>query len=479
MQSSLILAYAIPLGIAALLGLLANVWAFAGRRVLLIALAAYLCLLILIPNASWGLTAQEDTRNFYGRGTGTFFFSAINVMLFGLFVQAAFARRSKDFRPVSHNQTWIAMGFLLLLFGNVYFSFAFEEVRWWEVIGYQALTNVLNLMLLFYVLTTAFQTRKQLEIAEWLFLVLVFGRGIWGLARFLFLGGDPANFYANYQRIDVKLTFFDINDSLLAMLALAIAAWKLLSAAPKQAWVRCFLLAVVLLETLIIIFSYRRTAWAGLLLALVALVFLQRRYNRFLLATAGIGALLPLLLFRFAERAELQLGTAGIFEILTPDLSTRGGFDFTTGRFSELYATVLAIRESPIWGLGLWGRYDGFRFSDLAWHGGNFTWMHSGVLHLALKSGLIGVILSTACIVSVLTFTARTFRRLPAGIQSLQVAGICGLAFLMPNWLIGTPVIEFRTMQLTAFVLALPYLAWYSGSLTNDVHSSADSKRGI
>ena len=41
----------------------------------------------------------------------------------------------------------------------------------------------------------------------------------------------------------------------------------------------------------------------------------------------------------------------------------------------------------------------------------------------------------------------------------LADAGMAGLLFWMPTLLIGTPVIEFRTMLLLGLTLAMPYLA--------------------
>ncbi len=41
----------------------------------------------------------------------------------------------------------------------------------------------------------------------------------------------------------------------------------------------------------------------------------------------------------------------------------------------------------------------------------------------------------------------------------LADAGLAGLLFWLPTLLVGTPIIEFRTMLLLGFTLALPFLA--------------------
>ncbi|MGZ7222974.1 hypothetical protein ACXWPH_10260, partial [Streptococcus pyogenes] len=80
----------------------------------------------------------------------------------------------------------------------------------------------------------------------------------WGLVRYVALGGDPANFYANFQRIDVKLTFFDINDSLLAAMCFTIVLWRLFTGQARSVGQRWLYAGIALLELFIIVFSYRR-----------------------------------------------------------------------------------------------------------------------------------------------------------------------------------------------------------------------------
>lgn len=48
---------------------------------------------------------------------------------------------------------------------------------------------------------------------------------------------------------------------------------------------------------------------------------------------------------------------------------------------------------------------------------------------------------------------------MPPRQKGMLLAGAAGTLFMLPTWLIGTPVIEYRTMQLQALCLVLPYLA--------------------
>jgi len=446
-----VLAFGIPL--AAMVALLI------GRRTAIYWVGAYFTMLLYFPSGTYGQIDAAADSDFYNRATGTFYFSAINVMLFGLALQAFFARRFRLPQPVvRHNLLVPALVFLAVFAGNVVVAQSLPLVRWTEVIGPAGLLNVFNFILAFYVLTSALREPKDVDRLTTLILVCGVTRGLWGLFRFAALGGDPSNFYANVQHLDVRLTFFDINDSLIAMLVLFLAGWRLLSGQCKTVIGRFLHQSVVVLELFIIVFSYRRTAWGGLVLALLLFAFYRPARQRWLLLIGSMSVGLPLLAYKLAQRTGSARSGGSWLETALPDVVRNGQFNFTSGRFSELYAAWLSFSESPIWGLGTWGRYDGSRFSELAWHRGDFGWMHSGMLHIMLKSGLIG---AAAVVLVAVLFVAFIRRHLPLMDESnrcLFLAGAAGMLFMLPNWLVGTPVIEFRTMQLMALCLALPYL---------------------
>ncbi|MDR7271779.1 hypothetical protein J2X20_004447 [Pelomonas saccharophila] len=455
---------ALPWVVAIVIPLMMVTWVVVGSRSASLWVMFYFVFLFCFPNASWGLVETTAGSNFYTRGVGTFFFSLINLLLFGVALQAFVIRRLGTLPPAPHNLKLPVYIFGALLLGNLVVGMALPKVYWFQLLSPSGLMNVFNLMLAFYAVTTCLAERKPLERFINLLLLVVVLRGLWGLARFVALGGDPANFYANFQRIDVRLTFFDINDSLLATIALFVAAWRLLSGQAQTLAQRSAYIFVVLLELFIVVFSYRRTAWAGLALALLLLAFSVKRVHRFWLLGSYVFAGLPLIIYKLVQRSATSASHGGatggsLLEKAFPDIFQHGSLSFTTGRFAELYAAFLSVRESPLWGLGAWGRYDGFRFSDLAWHRGDFGWMHSGVLHIALKTGLIGVAAVVLVAAGFFRFVARNSARLEPRERGLLLAGAAAGLFSLPNFLFGTPVIEFRTMQLLALVLALPYLA--------------------
>lgn len=446
------MAVAVPLAIAT--------WVAVGAKAAPWWVILYFVFLFCFPNASWGLVENAAGSNFYTRGAGQFFFSAVNLLLFGLAFQAFVARRFSKLPAAQHNLRIPALMFAALMAGNVIVFFALPRVYWFELLSPSGLMNVLNLMLAFYVLTTSFADRKNLDRLINVLITVVVLRGLWGLVRYVALGGDPANFYANFQRIDVKLTFFDINDSLLAAMCFFLVVWRLLTGQVRSFGMRTVYGAIAILELFIIVFSYRRTGWAGFGLALLLLAFNVNRVQRSWLLSTYLLAGVPLIIYKLIQRSGMPSHSGGsLLEKALPDIFNNGSVSFTTGRFAELYAAFLSVRESPLWGLGAWGRYDGFRFSDLAWHRGDFGWMHSGVLHIALKAGLIGVAGVALVVIGVFRFSARHGATLAGPERGVLLAGAGGLLFMLPTFLFGTPIIEYRTMQLLALALALPYLA--------------------
>ena len=84
--------------------------------------------------------------------------------------------------------------------------------------------------------------------------------------------------------------------------------------------------------------------------------------------------------------------------------------------------------------------------------------MHSGFGHILLKTGVIGLFLFSAIFITFI-WRYQKYRPHYQGYQALLAdAGCAGLFFWLPTLLVGTPIIEFRTMLLLGFTLALPLL---------------------
>jgi len=302
----------------------------------------------------------------------------------------------------------------------------------------------------------SFRTREQaLELARFVMLAGL-GRALFGLGRWAAFGGDPNNVYANMNAIRIRLTFFDINDSLLCMLAFAIAAVQLFQAAQVRRATPWRLLEWLTLgaTAACIVLSYRRSAWFGFMLgfAVVMLRFpLRRRVQLALAALPLAGAALG---YAALRRLGQTRGGSGLFY----DMQSRR-FGPESERVLELKLVLGDILAKPFTGIGSWGRYSGYE--QISWQanpdGGLF--LHSGVLHVALKSGLPGIALLGGTVCAFVLAARRALRTLPPELLPLGAAGVAALAFMIPDVLVGTPFPQVRTTQMLAIALALPYVA--------------------
>jgi O-antigen ligase len=287
-----------------------------------------------------------------------------------------------------------------------------------------------------------------------------FGRACFGLARWAFLGGDPNNIYANMNDIHIKLTFFDINDSVVCTAAFAVAAVSLFQARRQKLgafwWLACW--ATMGATTLCVVLSYRRSAWIGFMLAgiIVMLRFpFKRRLQLAVLATPVIGAGM---LYVAVKRLGQTKGAGHGLSSLVYDMETKR-IGPENDRVLELKLALGDFLSHPFTGIGSWGRYSGYQ--AISWQegpdGGKF--LHSGILHIALKTGLPGLALLAGTIVAFVLGARRAFRHLPPDLLPLATAGAAGLIFCLPDLLVGTPIPQVRTTQVLAICMALPYVA--------------------
>ena len=94
------------------------------------------------------------------------------------------------------------------------------------------------------------------------------------------------------------------------------------------------------------------------------------------------------------------------------------------------------------------------------------------MLHLALKSGLLGLALFLGLAVSPSPlFTRRALRRCRRNWLGIGTAGLAGIAFMLPDFLVGTPVPQVRTTQMLAFCMALPYVAMAAADAASAVRA--------
>lgn len=407
----------------------------------------YLALLFYFPNSGWGIAKGEEVFGLYSKGMGLLHFPLIFVYLCGMFLLSTVMWSNAKSTLALCNIRKYFWAFNAFFFIYVVFGVA-SGVSPVKALAGNGVVNIFSMSLLVLVLLRAVKTNEDLTQLANLLLVAALTRGIWGIIRFVFLGGDPANVYENIQKINVTVTFFDINDSLIACMAAFYAAWIIMwngkRISLKQ---KAFYLFVVAVELFIIIFSYRRTAWGGLVLAAMLFTVLQpwrRRIQVFaIVAVVGAFTFGTVVLWRFSSFSQ----GGGYVSTLFYDVQA----STSEGRFAELYRAFQTVMDYPILGVGPWGGYG---------MGGAIEFMHSGLLHVWLKTGIIGLVIFIAMFTAYVFFYLTKRRRIPPEHRGLYEAAFAGFLFLLPNLLMGTPIIEYRTMQLTGLVLAIPYLVY-------------------
>ena len=109
----------------------------------------------------------------------------------------------------------------------------------------------------------------------------------WSVA---FWGGDPANFYATHEGKESRLTYFDLGQATLLVIAAAMS-WN--GVTNLMARHRILATACVLILLVTVVLSFRRTAWLGLMLALGWMIIVQGGRRRFqLLAVMVLASVL-------------------------------------------------------------------------------------------------------------------------------------------------------------------------------------------
>ncbi len=411
-------------------------------------------ILCLFSSSTWGQLQEENT--IYARGTGLFSFSLLNLLLWAAVAAATMRQLSNPGRrlPSSPFPSFVA-AFGFLLFGHV----AIGLLSGTEVLvslGYNGILNVLNMALFSVLLLAAIDQERERRRLLLLILGLAAARALFGLARYFLFGGDSANPYRNFEGLDMRLVYFDIADNYIAAMAAFCIAWLLLMPGVRMSpQRRLALLALFAMEVAVVALSFRRSSLVGLGLMFVVLMWQLPWQRRIALGGLGAGTLMLGALALMRGRLQFNTDRGGFISSLLYDVGPGRSTDVS--RFYELEAAAKSLDGHWLFGLGSWGSFYGNE-EALDYHFGKFDFVHSGFGHLVLKSGIVGLLMFVALLTAFLIHYLRIRRQLRGNSALLADAGVAGLLFWMPTLLIGTPVIEFRTMLLLGLTLALPYL---------------------
>jgi hypothetical protein len=417
----------------------------------------FIGVLFMFSDSTWGQLTAEST--IYGRGTGIFYFSLINMAL----LVSGFAVLCKKLAtPGSPQLAGPMLKYFLALVFLVFSHIVVGLVMGIDlqmILGYNGIINIFNMLVFMYLVITAFRSDSDRHNLLLTVVALAAIRSLFGLARYAWFGGDTANPYRNFQEIDVKIVFFDIGDNFVASVAAFCAAWLLTSPQARLSQTkRLALFAFLLLQVLSVALSFRRSSLIGLGLMFALLVYRLpgRQKMIFTLFAAGFLSAIATVFVRQRLQFSGDAGGAGFLSALLYDLAPDKGLE--DNRFYELYAAAESLRGNWLFGLGTWGSFTGDQ-ELLSYHFGKFDFVHSGFGHIILKTGLAGLLLFCGLLAAFVSYYAKTRKFLIGNALLIADAGFAGFLFWIPTLLIGTPIIEFRTMLLFGLTLALPFVA--------------------
>ncbi len=470
--------FSIPFLIA--IGLAVGIAAFGGAVIgrPIVPLLLYITVFFIFAQSSYGSLDLYRSNPVYARGTGQVFFP---LLYWGLLIILAWTWLGRAFSfekspPMPAVLGWL-LAWLALLVAHVVVG-AVNDVEISESLNGNGFVSVAWMAPLVLLMVWAGAGRKPaplLLVARLLVLASLF-KAAFGLGRWAFLGGDPANIYANAEKLNIRLTYFDIADNLVLILGVAVALSLLLvkrSDKRSKPWDLVYIVTVVA-SLVCIMLSYRRTAWGGVVLVMVYFfIHMQPRW-RVPLAMAGVPLVLVGLGIVMGQRLNWREGNP-LERFFFDMVSSSTGFEGT--RVLELRLAWEAFANSPIVGIGSWGKYASSKL--IPWQdpvsAGSF--LHSGLLHLVMKAGVLGLVLTGGLFWAFARQARSAAAASSAEERALVMAGVAGLLFMVPDFLFGTPIPQIRTMQLLAFCMGLPCMVAVAQWARSQASTASSSRR--
>ncbi len=417
-----------------------------------------LAILFLFPASTWGQLDIENT--IYSRGTGLLYFPLLNWLLWIaaivlLTIQSKNYASSQSPSTTSSPFAIYLQLFLVLLLAHLVIGLMAGQ-DFYKILGLNGFINVINMLIFSWMIVFTLNTDKQQKRTLLILLGLAALRCIYGLVRYFWLDGDPSNPYRNFENLDIKLVYFDIADNYIAAFAAFCIAWLLWMPGHKLSITKkIFLSTLLIAEILTVVLSFRRSSLLGLALMFGILLWRLPWKKQIQFAALSIFIMLASVTTVMQQRLQFSTDKTDFISSLLYDIGPSQTTEVS--RFYELETAAQSLQDNWLWGLGSWGRFfDAENLLD--YHFGEFDYVHSGFGHLLFKTGVIGLLLFSALLIAFFWHTIRHRPHYQGNQALLADAGLAGLFFWLPTLLVGTPIIEFRTMLLLGFTLALPFL---------------------
>ncbi len=418
----------------------------------------YLMIVLTVAQASsYGTVGGQSAFSayFWVKGTKSFFFSFLDMAFFGTWILGVVLLSFWDKNKAPENplaKWYLAFGVLFL--GYIILAVFGKDPLILEF-GQRGVINVLWQGMLVSLLFATLKTEKEIKTLTLIILVCLVGRESFGLFRYLFLGGDPQNFYANVGFVNVKMTFWDINDSILATMLMGFALWKVL-VEKLDNWERFLYMLIGIMAILTPALTSRRTSQGGLLLAMILLYFLLPKGRKFPVLIV-LSLVIPITLSALIARSGDS--TKPIIEKILLDIKMDSAKqDSKDDRFYELMVAWKSVKEEPFFGVGPSGSFKVNDARGLEYHSGKYDFVHSGVGHILLKTGFIGLFIFLCIYGTFLIHVKRGWKFILSEHKALAVGATCGFFAHLPNFFTGPVVIEIRTMQVAGLMFAIPLI---------------------
>lgn len=419
----------------------------------------FLSVLLVFSDSTWG-QLNADSGNIYSRGVGLFYFSLLNIVLIIAGIAVMIRRLANpQGLQLAPPLTKYFLAFVFMMLGHVVIGLM-TGIDLNVILSLNGMFNVINMFAFMYLAILAFENDRDTTTLLFMIIIVAVGRGLFGAVRYFLFDGDTSNPYRNFEGLDIKIFFFDIGDNFVAALAAFCAAWLLTTPGIKlNVFTRIFLIGVIALEVAAVALSFRRSSLIGLGL-MFAFLFLRLPGKRKIFFACAAALALSIVATTFFEQ-RLQFNTTqggGILSSLIYDISPSRSGGIKNSRFYELYAAAQSMDGHWLFGRGTWGTFTGDR-ERLAFHEGNWGFVHSGFGHLVLKGGIVGLLIFAGMLAAYVSFYFKYRKHLYGKAALLADAGFAGFLFWIPTLLIGTPIIEFRTMLLFGLTMAMPFIA--------------------
>ncbi|RJO61242.1 O-antigen ligase domain-containing protein [candidate division WS5 bacterium] len=426
--------------------------------------------IFFIPSANLGAkgTKEQDTLidsigTMFGRGQGKYGISYVNLLLIltaiSIIIFQMIIKKQEDKGKIQCNlykyfRLINAVFIIYMLWG---IGLGIKKI---DILSPMGVINITNLTIFVFIMHRLFRTEKDLEQLKIFFLGSMLARGLFSIIRFIFFGGDPRNSYANYDNLlSVHMSMQDIGDGLIQFIALFYALWVLFISGDRiiSRKETLFYWMVASVGLFNIVFSYRRTAWFGLLLALTWLIHNLQFRNKitavFITIILGATIFTGVAANRFNKNAAKQINQ-GMFSDL---VDKKGDIAIKEGRFGELYMAWQTIKDNLIFGVGPWGKYQ-FNIKDSSVRS---SFVHNSFLFMLLKMGLVGLFLFISIFYSYIHFWLKKRKTISMHARGFAEASFAGFIFFIPHIVGGTPIIEYRHMILIGFCISVPYIIYH------------------